>query len=412
MDDGAFVRLMAVLGPFESAPVLAVAVSGGADSMALALLAHRWAAVRGGRVVAFTVDHGLRAEAAGEARQVHRWLTDLGIEHHILTRRGPAPQGAIQASARRWRYELLLAACRERGILHLLLAHQAEDQAETMVMRAARNEKAAAMAPISPPPLPGSRWPRLLRPLLGIGKGRLRQYLREHDQAWIEDPSNENPLFERVRVRRELAKNPDKITAYLKKADENHVFMKEQAAELARLAPVMVTFHATGWAEVDGAASARLRADVQKLFWQRLLAAVGGREQAPRGGRLAAFLAKIREPDFTAATLGGCRVIRRKNGWLVCREPAAITAQAGEGLWDGRFALTAPPGGQVVRLSEAHWRILKKTEAGEVLKGLPHVVRLGLPVWCDGAGGVHLFDFARPETTGGARFATALPFLF
>jgi len=152
LDASGFARLMASLGPFESAPRIAVAVSGGADSLALALLAADWAAAQGGKAVALTVDHGLRPEAAAEARQVRRWLADCGISHFILAWRGPRSGADVQAAARAARYRLMGEWCARRGILHLLLAHHRDDQAETVLLRLARGsglEGLAAMAPVS-----------------------------------------------------------------------------------------------------------------------------------------------------------------------------------------------------------------------------------------------------------------------
>ena len=95
-----FDALMAPLGPFEPAPVVAVAVSGGADSLALAVLADRWARARGGRVVALTVDHGLRAGSAAEAARVAEWMAARDISHHLLDWRGAKPEADLQAAAR------------------------------------------------------------------------------------------------------------------------------------------------------------------------------------------------------------------------------------------------------------------------------------------------------------------------
>src|SRR5712692_9076186 len=131
---------MAGLGPFEARPRLAVAVSGGPDSLALAILCHRWAAARGGEAFALSVDHRLRPESAAEVRQVRRWLRALGIPHHVLVwkRPGARPSSALQAAARAARYGLLAQWCSRRGVLHLALAHHAGDQAETVLMRLAR----------------------------------------------------------------------------------------------------------------------------------------------------------------------------------------------------------------------------------------------------------------------------------
>jgi len=103
----AFAGLMAGLGPFEDRPTLAVAVSGGADSLCLALLAAEWARARGGRAVALTVDHRLRAGSRAEARQVATWLGARGIAHHCLAWTGDKPPSGVQAAARTARYRLL-----------------------------------------------------------------------------------------------------------------------------------------------------------------------------------------------------------------------------------------------------------------------------------------------------------------
>src|SRR5689334_22586799 len=109
LSDEDFAAQLDRLGPFERAPRLAVAVSGGADSLALALLADAWARDRGGSITALTVDHRLRPESAAEARQVGTWLTARGIAQETLIWEGPYPSSDIQAAARAARYRLLEA---------------------------------------------------------------------------------------------------------------------------------------------------------------------------------------------------------------------------------------------------------------------------------------------------------------
>jgi len=138
LTDQTFAELMDPLGPFESAPHLAVGVSGGADSLALVLLAARWARARGGTVTALTVDHGLRPEAAAEAEQVGRWMAERDIPHGVLRGTVPLLPRNIQAEARALRHALLRGWCQHHGCLHLLLAHNLEDQAETLLLRLAR----------------------------------------------------------------------------------------------------------------------------------------------------------------------------------------------------------------------------------------------------------------------------------
>ncbi len=166
LDDALFGRLMAAVGPFERRPVLAVAVSGGADSLALALLADRWARAAGGHIVALTVDHRLRPESGAEAAQVEAWLGARAIAHRRLDWRDARAGSDLQARARAARYALLQDWCAVAGVLHLLLAHHQDDQAETFLLRLGRGsgvDGLGAMAPVS-----YARACRLLRPLLDI----------------------------------------------------------------------------------------------------------------------------------------------------------------------------------------------------------------------------------------------------
>src|SRR5262245_11003154 len=179
---------MARLGPFERAPHIAVAVSGGPDSLALTLLLAEWAQARGGRVDALTVDHRLRPESATEAAQVGRWLAPLpGVTHHILPWSDPKPETGIQAAARDARYRLLAAHCRDHAILHLCVAHHRDDQHETHRLRAGHGSGPIGLAGMSAiRPLEGVR---LLRPLLGVAKAELVALLEARGQSWIADPS-------------------------------------------------------------------------------------------------------------------------------------------------------------------------------------------------------------------------------
>ena len=166
-----FAGLIEALGPFEQRPRLAVAVSGGPDSLCLCLLAAGWAAARGGAVSALIVDHGLRPEAAAEARQVAAWLRARRIDHHVLRWAGAKPATGIQAAAREARYRLLGDWCRAAGVLHLLLGHHLDDQAETVALRQARQSGAEGLAGMAAVrELAGLR---LLRPFLTVPKTRL-----------------------------------------------------------------------------------------------------------------------------------------------------------------------------------------------------------------------------------------------
>ena len=167
---------MAPLGPFEPAPRVAVAVSGGSDSLALCLLADRWARARGGAVFGLTVDHRLRPESGAEAAQVRRWLAARAISHRTLRWTGTRPVSGIQEEARAARLALLVGWCRRAHVLHLLLGHQREDQAETVLQRLVRGsgiDGLAAMAPVRLAMEPDGGGVRLLRPLLSVSRDAL-----------------------------------------------------------------------------------------------------------------------------------------------------------------------------------------------------------------------------------------------
>jgi tRNA(Ile)-lysidine synthase len=305
-------------------PRLAVAVSGGADSSALALLAQGWAAARGGDILALIVDHGLRPNAAVEAALTASRLQACGIASRVLTLSDLHGPG-LQERARAARYEILGRAARAAGRPHLLLGHHAADQAETVAMRAARGTGGAEGMPA---------WSArqdviLLRPLLGVMPDALRGYLRALGVEWVEDPSNLSRRFERVRFRQDgVAPAATAAAVAARRARE-----MEAAAFLAEAA----TFRGQGFVRLDAPTA-------PPLALAALLRSIGGAMHKPRQAAVAALAHKLRP-----ATLGGVRIMpagRLGSGWLLCREPAAcappIEARASV-IWDRRFRLDMPP---------------------------------------------------------------------
>ncbi len=197
-----FSRLIGRLGPFEPAPHLAVAVSGGRDSLALGLLAHDWAAGRNGRIAGLIVDHGLRSGSAGEAARTRETLGRSGVAAVVLKASG-RPRNNLQAWARATRYALMADWCRDAGVLHLLVAHHRDDQAETLLANLTRNAGLPGLTGMAAVrELPACR---IVRPLLGVPRNRLTATLEARNVAWIDDPSNRDRRFRRVRLRRRLA---------------------------------------------------------------------------------------------------------------------------------------------------------------------------------------------------------------
>jgi tRNA(Ile)-lysidine synthase len=207
-DGGAALKAAEVRSLFDGLadhPVLILAVSGGSDSTALLLLAARWrkARKRGPKLVAVTIDHGLRAAARREAAAVKRLAQALGVPHRTLRWSGRKPSTGLQQAARLARYRLLAEVARRSGARHVLTAHTLDDQAETVLIRLTRGSGVgglAAMARVSL--LPGSEDAiSLVRPLLEVRKARLIATLRKAGVVAVDDPSNHDPRFTRARFR-------------------------------------------------------------------------------------------------------------------------------------------------------------------------------------------------------------------
>jgi tRNA(Ile)-lysidine synthase len=186
---------------WRGVPAIVLAVSGGPDSIALMWLAARWrrALARGPRLIAVTVDHGLRAEAAGEARNVKRLARALDLPHRTMRWSGAKPKTGLPAAARAARYGLLARAARESGATHILTAHTRDDQAETLLMRLLRGSGIAGLAAMAP--VTEREGVLLARPFLNVSKSQLIATLRKAKVAFADDPTNRDTNFTRPRIR-------------------------------------------------------------------------------------------------------------------------------------------------------------------------------------------------------------------
>ncbi len=190
----------ALFSSFSGARGLLLAVSGGPDSLALMHLAAQWRGRRRTPIAVAVVDHGLRPQAAREAGQVADWARELGFDAHVLVWRGDKPKSRIQERARQARYDLLAACARDVGADHILTAHHADDQAETILFRLSRGSSIAGLAGMAEKTaLQGLV---LARPLLGLPKRSLVDFCRDRGLDFFEDPSNLDPSFARAKIRR------------------------------------------------------------------------------------------------------------------------------------------------------------------------------------------------------------------
>jgi tRNA(Ile)-lysidine synthase len=186
---------------WKAAPALLLAVSGGPDSMALMWLAARWrnALARGPRLIAVTVDHGLRSESATEARDVKRLARSLDVPHRTVRWTGAKPKTGLPAAARAARYRLLAQAAQAGGASHILTAHTRDDQAETLLMRMLRGSGISGLAAMARESQRDGV--RLARPFLNVSKSQLVATLKKAGVSFADDPTNRDLNFTRPRLR-------------------------------------------------------------------------------------------------------------------------------------------------------------------------------------------------------------------
>ena len=340
-----FAAFLASLGRFESRPFLAVAVSGGPDSLSLAILADRWARERYGEICALTVDHRLRPESGTEIRLLHGWLSARAIKHETLAWSADKPASGIQEAARGARYALLAEWCREHGCLHLLTAHHREDQAETHLIRRRASSGEDGLAGMSA--IRELADCRILRPLLAVAKARLVALLDAERQPFITDPSNSDPTFERSWLRGTGAVPVGADFAALFSGIRKLGY--ERAAherKCDRLLAQTVTLHPAGFAVLDpGLALAP--SDIAERALQAIVAAIGGKPYPARRERVARLRGMLAGAVRRGHTLGGCRFVHWRHRILVLRElagaagPVRLTPGTSF-LWDRRFSIGLP----------------------------------------------------------------------
>ena len=234
----------ALFADLKSAPAIVLAVSGGPDSIALMWLAARWrrALSRGPKLVAVTIDHGLRPESASEARAVKRLARALDVPHLTMRWTDKKPKSGVPAAARAARYRLLTAAARRNRASHVLTAHTRDDQAETVLMRMFRGSGIAGLAGMA---RQSEREGVLIaRPFLNVSKSQLLATLAKAEIGFADDPSNRDTRFTRPRIRSVIkglaaeggdARNLARLASRLARANASIEILVEGAARYLAL---------------------------------------------------------------------------------------------------------------------------------------------------------------------------------
>lgn len=323
---------------------IAIALSGGSDSMALTLLMVRWAAMHGCKITALTVNHGLRYEAASEAMQTHAIMNSHGITHIILNPTLDATIRNIQQRAREARYSAMSAWCKENNTSHLMAAHTYEDQAETLALQTHRGTSStsqSAMALIS-------HWNNaaLVRPLLGVRKQTLIAWLKSHHYSWVEDPTNASNTYARNRLRRTISEK--EIIANWQHAQDQGALRHAEDVARNEWCNTHCDLHAFGFIKCNRFAWLGLDETQRSDILSRAIMHVSGAHHRPRHHESIRLASRITSLIKGKATLGGTIIFWNESHISISRElsrlPAPITLYPSHTpqhiMWDYRFALT------------------------------------------------------------------------
>jgi tRNA(Ile)-lysidine synthase len=335
---------------FGKEQAVVAAVSGGGDSLALLFLLKDYFSLLADapRLVAVTVDHGLRPESADEAEAIARLCREHGIEHRVLRWEGEKPRRGIAAAAREARYRLLTKAAREIGARLILTGHTREDQIETVLMRGSRGEGRGLAGMAAFTLLDGEIW--LLRPLLDTGRDDLRAFLTGRKIEWFEDPTNENLAFERPRVRARLGgafgrdEEPAGLNGVLYKIAAEAELRRGLSEAAADFLAANVTIQSNDVAVIDAHGLNEARHDVAALALGVLTSTIGGRDFLPGRTERERILAHLTRAEGGARlTLGGAVIQCGKHRHRLWREkrglPELALAAGESSIWDGRYRI-------------------------------------------------------------------------
>ena len=324
---------------------LAVAVSGGGDSLALLILMDEWAKPRKIELFGVTLDHGLRTTSAAEARMVHEIAQKNGISHDILKWENPIMQGNLSAQARKARYQLIGQWALNKRLQAVCLGHNADDIAETFLMRLARGSGSDGLASMLPVrESNGMIW---LRPLLHERRQNLRHFLSMRGLKWCDDPFNEDVQFERARMRK-LVNILEKYGVAVDKITQTAQNLRRTTCALSRYAQAWIkknTILDYGEIHLPKEAFYRLEYETRLRILSGVIKWLAQRAYAPRGRSVAEFLTHI--PTRKRATLGGCIIQWCRDDIIVTREmvrqPHIFAHKAHNRLYDDLWHIKMSP---------------------------------------------------------------------
>ncbi len=321
---------------------LAVAVSGGSDLLAALHLFHAAGVQCGWEVVGVTVDHRLRPEAASEAALVAQLCAGLGIGHTTLVWDHDGVVGNVMDQARRARYGLIAGWAAGQGIADVVLGHTADDQAETFLMGLARSAGLDGLSGMRPTWV--AEGVRFHRPFLKFARADLRKVLTQAGVRWVDDPSNHDASYQRVKARQALRAlaplgiSMEGLVQVIANLDGARRALQDATATAARA----LVREVAGSLEIDRAGYLAAPPEVQRRLTIAALLWLNRADYPPRGPSVGGLLAAM--CAGRDATLAGVRFRVSPQTIRAVREPKAVAGHhcGIQELWDGRWRVTGP----------------------------------------------------------------------
>lgn len=338
----------------KKAKKIAVAVSGGIDSMALVFLMQKWLKqnkLNNTKLIAITVDHKLRPSSTKESEYVHNLMRKNNIEHYTLTWADKKPSSNLELHARNARYELLTNFCKKESIEYLLIAHHLQDQAETFLIRLFRGSGIDGLASMQN--INELNGVKIVRPLLDVTKEELKDYLETNKIKWVEDESNEDEKYMRNKIRKFLNSFDNKEDIVNRISSTVNEIAKARSiieGELVERAKDIIEFSEFGYCTIDLQKFIELDKDLGLRLLAWIVMDVSGNEYKPRLEKLERVYNKLvseksrKDLDKKQTFYGCCFYEYEKGRVIFYRETSKIKRSLkdlgnNELLWDGRFII-------------------------------------------------------------------------
>jgi len=385
-----------LFAPLMTLPSLAVAVSGGPDSMALMVMLMAWRSIVGENapeISVLSVDHGLRPESADEVAFVARMAREYGLNHQAFSWDGSKSEGNISSQSRTARYELMCDWCEQHQISHLLVAHTLDDQAETVLLRLARGSGVDGLSAMAT----SRTWNTTLiyRPLLGVKRSRLLELLEEVNCAYVSDPSNHDLKYDRVRFRQAMEiLEPLGITAQGLAETASRQAHARQALDVMTVQAIAqsVMLNDAGFCILSPQKLEPFPYEIKRRVLGRLLRTITGRDYVPEQSSLDLLLSWLSLREKPNRTLGGCYLMSRQQDIWLMREtgrdelPEVLLHPGQRVLWDNRFEVSLSAFAEnpllVKALGVENYTRIKSAQAKNI--SYPSALGSGLPsFWHD-----------------------------